>query len=94
MRRMKAKTLCWRLMERYEAMKKSKGSGRSITATARKVAVIIWHMLTEEVEFEIGKMVDRKLGKKSAGMRESAGAIDDAPIEREEKPYLRKGRKV
>jgi transposase len=102
LRRMKAKTCVWRLMQRYEAMKKSKGSGRSITATARKVAVIIWHMLSEEEEFDIRKMVDRKLGKKSEAMREDAwkkeeplneGAEGSAK-EREEKPMaIRKGKK-
>jgi len=64
-RRMKEKTLAWRLMERYEAMKKHKGSGKAIIAMARKLAVIIWHMLSEDVEFDIGKMVDRKLARKS-----------------------------
>jgi transposase len=39
-RRLKEKTVSWRLMERYEAMKKSKGGGRTIIAAARKVAVI------------------------------------------------------
>ena len=53
LRRMKAKTITWRLMERYEAMKQHKGSGRAIIATARKIAVIIWHMLTEDIEFDM-----------------------------------------
>jgi ribosome-interacting GTPase 1 len=58
-------------MERYEAMKKSKGSGRTIIATARKVAVIIWHMLSEDVEFDESEMVNRKLAKKSVSMSTS-----------------------
>jgi len=84
MRRLKDKTFSWRMMERYEAMKKWKGSGKSIIATARKVAVIIWHMLTEDAEFDIGKMVDRKLAKKSERMSEAAGLAKEAVIEQEE----------
>ena len=102
LRRMKAKTCAWRLMQRYEAMKKSKGSGRSITATARKVAVIIWHMLSEEEEFDIREMVDRKLEKKSKAMAEEAWkgekpikeSSEESPKGREEKPAaIRKGKK-
>ena len=70
LRRMKEKTFSWRLMQRYEAMKKNKGSGKSIIATARKMAVIIWHMLTENVEFKIGLMVDPKMTKKTQNMKE------------------------
>jgi transposase len=77
-RRMKAKTLSWRLMERYEGLKKGKGSGRAIIATARKMAVIIWHMLSEDVGFDLGKMVDRKLAKKSEVMRGTELAVKEA----------------
>ena len=45
MLRLKKTTIGWRLMKRYEEMKRNKGSGKSITASARKVAVMIWHML-------------------------------------------------
>jgi transposase len=86
MRRLKDKTRAWRLMERYEAMKKSKGSGRTITASARKVAVIIWHMLSEDVEFDKEKMTDRKLAKKSEAMSEAGNLVEDALVESEEKP--------
>ena len=68
MRRMKAKLVDWRLMERYEAMKKAKGSGKAIIAAARKLAVIIWHMLTEDAEFDVAKMLDKKLARKSEQM--------------------------
>jgi transposase len=85
LRRMKKKTLCWRLMQRYEAMKKSKGSGKSIIATARKIATIIWNMLTEDIEFDIGLMVDRKLVKKSESMSGSVGIAREASIEEQEK---------
>ena len=77
-RRLKAKTLGWRLMERYEVLKKNKGSGRAIIATARKVATIIWHMLTEEVEFDMGQMLDRKQLRKSELMRETVNLVNEA----------------
>ena len=88
LRRQKAKTVTWRLMQRHEAMKKSKIPGKAIVATARKMAVIIWHMLTEEAEFDIGKMVDRKLGKKTDAMSKSTGIVEKALIEREKKPAV------
>jgi transposase len=81
LRRMKKKTLSWRLMQRYEAMKKSKGSGKSIIATARKVATIIWNMLTEDVEFDVGLMIDRKLAKKSESMSGSQRLAKEALVE-------------
>ena len=83
---MKAKTCAWRLMQRYEAMKKSKGSGKSIIATARKVAVIIWHMLSEEEDFDTGKMVDRKPGKKSEALVDDARKGEGSQKGREGKP--------
>jgi hypothetical protein len=55
-------------MERYEALKGRKGSGKSIIATARKVAVIIWHMLSAGEVFKVSQMVDRRLAKKAESM--------------------------
>ena len=72
-------------MQRYEAMKKSKGSGRAIIATARKMAVVIWNMLTRDVEFDIGLMVDRKLAKKSESMSGMAGIVEQALNKAQEK---------
>jgi hypothetical protein len=87
LRRMKVKTLRWRLMQRYDMMKQSKGSGKAIIATARKMAVIIWHMLTEEAEFELAKMVDRKLAKKAEVMSRTTGPAKEAvPVEPEKRP--------
>ena len=40
-------TSSWRMMQRYEYMKKNKGSGKSIIATARKMAEIVWAMLSD-----------------------------------------------
>jgi hypothetical protein len=69
-------------MKRYEAMKGSKGSGKTITATARKLAVIIWNMLTEEAGFDAGKMTDRGLEKKSSEMGVLATAAEAAAKEK------------
>jgi transposase len=93
LRRMKAKTFSWRFMQRYEAMKKNKCSGKAIIATARKIATVIWHMLTEDKEFNIGLMVDRKLAKKSESMRGLAGVTKEAPIEGQVKPAKTKKEK-
>jgi transposase len=84
LRRMKEKTLFWRLMQRYEGMKKSKGSGKAIIATARKVAVIIWNMLSRDFEFDVGQMVDQKLAKKSESMRGPVGTVEQALNESKE----------
>jgi transposase len=69
MRRLKKTTLKWRLMMRYEYMKKNKGSGKSIIATARKVAEIVWNMLTKDQEFDCALMTDRKLIGTANSMR-------------------------
>jgi hypothetical protein len=69
MRRLKRATLRWRLMMRYEYMKKHKGSGKSIIATARKVAEIVWNMLMNDKEFDCALMTDRKLIKTAESMR-------------------------
>jgi len=70
-------------MQRYEGMKKSKGSGKAIIATARKVAVIIWNMLTRDAEFNQEKMVDKKLAKKSDSMGGTEGMAKEALAEGE-----------
>jgi transposase len=62
-------TVSWRIMERYVAMKKEKGTGKSIIATARKLSRIIWRMLTEDKEFDPTLMVDKRLDKKAKSMR-------------------------
>ena len=40
-------------------MKKNKGSGKSIVATARKMAEIVWALLTEKQDFDSTKMMGR-----------------------------------
>ncbi|WP_255811315.1 transposase [Treponema denticola] len=49
-------TACWRLMQRYEYMKTHKGSGKSIIAAARKLAEIVWAMLSNKEDFDCEKM--------------------------------------
>lgn len=46
----------WRLMQRYEHIKKNKGSGKSIIATARKLAEIVWTILSRQEDFNAEKM--------------------------------------
>jgi len=96
LRRMKKKTCTWRLMQHYEAMRKTKISGKAIIATARKMAVIIWNMLNEDVEFDLSRMIDRKLAKKSESMRNLAelaelaeAAIFEDKKEKSEMPKIR-----
>jgi len=88
--RLKEKSQNWRIMQRYVAMKKSKGSGRAIIAMARKIAVIIWHMLTEDVVFDIGTMVDEKLAKKSELMKNAASLAEEAVYEKKDHPVSKK----
>ena len=46
----------WRMMQRYEYMKKNKGSGKSIVAAARKMAEIVWAMLSDKQDFNAERM--------------------------------------
>jgi transposase len=87
-RRMKGQTGTWRLMQRYEAMRKTKIPGKAIIATTRKMAVIIWKMLNEDVGFDLEKMVNRKLAKKAEAMSESVRLAHTALIERQEEPKI------
>jgi len=59
----------YRIMNQYRTMKKSKGSGKSIIATARKLSKIIWFMLTYNKPFNPGLMLDMNLYDKADDMR-------------------------
>lgn len=72
LRRQQAKTGSWRLMKRYDRLKANKGSGKSIIATARKLTMIVWHMLTEDEPFKTELMVDKKLERAAEQMRNAA----------------------
>jgi transposase len=87
-RRMLKTTHMWRLMQRHEAMKKTKGSGKAIVATARKLAVIIWHMLSEDVEFDLGKMVQGEAAKRAEGKSEPVAPDKNVRIEKQEEPAV------
>lgn len=65
----------WRLMERYEAMKVVKGSGKSIIATTRKMSKVVWFMLMREEAFNVGFITDDSLEKKIESMRQSLDEI-------------------
>ena len=49
----------WRMMQRYEYMKTNKGSGKSIVAAARKMAEIVWAMLSDKKDFDVQKMIGK-----------------------------------
>jgi len=53
----------YRLMGRYAAMKKEKGSGKAIIATARKLSKIVWYMLRNDAPFDSQRMTDPALRK-------------------------------
>lgn len=62
----------WRLMERYDALRSSKGSGKSIIATARKVSTIVWTMLSSGKDFNESLMIDKKLKAKADRMHNAS----------------------
>jgi len=70
--RMKRTTGSWRIITRYDRMKREKGSGRSIIATARLLSEIIWHMLTNNESFDPLHMTDSEVRRKAREMRAAA----------------------
>jgi transposase len=52
-------TASWRMVQNYDLMKKVKGSGKSIIAAARKIATVVWNMLSSEQEFNPLLMVGK-----------------------------------
>ena len=89
-RRMKNKTSSWRIMEQHEVLKKHKIPGVAIIATARKIATIIWHMLSEDVAFDIEKMFSKKDKKKTGTESESTRLAKIALANRQKKPKASK----
>lgn len=69
--RLKRTTVTYRLMIRYGIMKRQKGSGRTIIATARKMSKIIWFMLTSDRPFDPGLLIDKTTNEKADAMRTS-----------------------
>jgi transposase len=58
--RTKKKTGDFRIMQKYQAMKQIKGSGQSITATARKVSTIVYMILKTREPFDPKKMAPHR----------------------------------
>lgn len=54
--RLGEKTGFYRIMMRYQDMKKHKGTGKSIVATSRKLSTIVYAMLTKRQEFNPAMM--------------------------------------
>ena len=50
----------YRIIVRYQNMKKQKGSGKSIIATARKLTTIVYAMLKSKEPFSPKKMLTMK----------------------------------
>lgn len=46
-------------MQCYEYMKRNKGSGKSIVVAARKMAEIVWTMLSDKKDFDRQKMIGK-----------------------------------
>jgi hypothetical protein len=63
-------------MERYAAMKPVKGSGKTIIATARKLAKVILYMLKKNEPFDPVRMTDPAL--KAAAHEMSLAALSVA----------------
>ena len=70
--RNKRRTATYRIMERYDRLKKVKGSGRSIIATARALSEIIWHMLNENEPFDEFRMKNPEIRRKANEMQAAA----------------------
>ncbi|MFA7565809.1 MAG: IS110 family transposase [Alkalispirochaeta sp.] len=62
----------YRIMERYDRLKREKGSGKSIIATARQLSEIIYRMLTDDAEFDELKMLDPAMRRKALEMQAAA----------------------
>lgn len=52
------KTQNWRVVKRYKIIKEKASSGKSIIATARKLAEIVWTILTQEKDFDESFMTE------------------------------------
>ena len=74
--RLKRRTGTYRIMERYDRLKRAKGSGRSIIATARVLSEIVWHMLSKGEPFDEARMKNPDIRRKAMEMQ--AAALDVA----------------
>ena len=60
MLRLKRKTDNYWLMKKYRTMKRNKGTGQAVIAFARKLSVIVFHMLKNNQPFDSTKMESKK----------------------------------
>ncbi len=67
-----------RLMVRYRQIKQRKGSGKALIATARKLATIVWTLLTEDKEYDTAVMNNPALLRLAQAMSEEALAESTA----------------
>ncbi len=74
--RNKRRTATYRIMERYDRLKRAKGSGRSIIATARALSEIIWYLLNRNEPFDEARMKNPEIRRKAMEMQ--AAAFDAA----------------
>jgi transposase len=58
--RLKKTTLQYRLIQKYDVMKKYKGSGKSIIALARKMSTVVYTILKTREPFDPMKMVPQR----------------------------------
>jgi transposase len=65
----------YRLINYYDTVKKQKGSGKTIIATSRKLAVIIWTMLKNGKDFDSAKMLDLKLKQLTQEMKDRVNFV-------------------
>lgn len=70
--RCKRRTGTYRIMARYDRLKKNKGSGRSIIATARALSEIIWYMLERNEPFDEARMKNPDIRRKAMEMQTAA----------------------
>jgi len=59
----------YRIMTRYASMKRQKGSGKTIIATARKLSKVVWYMLQKNEPFDPTRMNDPKVRRIALEMR-------------------------
>lgn len=64
-------TASYRIMIRHRALKETKGTGKSIVATARKLSKVIWYMLTYNKPFDPSLMIDKRVEQKTEDMQTS-----------------------
>jgi transposase len=73
--RLQRRTSAYLIMQRYAAMKRQKGSGKAIIATARKLSKIVWYMLRNDEPFDTSRMTDPKARRAAMEMNAAAMSV-------------------